>query len=851
MRGTLFLFLAQTRLFWKTRAALSQLVFFGYRMLFGVKHRIREEGTATKSILSLLRLTLGELVFAIFIAMVLQYLNPYIVPWFTEQGLSIPIESNYVTLLATIIGVGGVFIGLYYAAISAIGGAIYARVPNNIRELLAQEQVGNTYMRCLAVLTYLGVCLLAFHTVGLEQVILAVPIFILGAGVIIIGFVRLGARAFYLFDPTSLSYHLFEQLRQCLVQMQAGGYRWSDPSFQNHAHKVAQTTIDTIVTESDIASKEPHLNARPFANLCKDLLLFLCHYETAKKSIPSDSLWFQRKYVHPEWYRSDDTVTSTAHETATGLKPESISDTRWIESAVLPIVKRCLILNMREHRYAIVYELLKCLDNYVMRLSKEHQVKFAFNLINDVYSWCENLIFVAHDKPVAKESLEYMETLERLARMPISVLVSYVHTTESSRRDMIRQRVSQVKWHSNKSIYQAGFALHLLKQLEWLRPRLEYENRIDESIISPSWYIQELIAITEAENFSATMICLHNDACKLYKQWIKNATSSQHPWSAAVVMSAELEYWSKLDYHRNTLKVTWNDLTCGRQLQELSWPSLDSDDLKRNTEQRQIELLKLMSDQNVLFSLIERPESYPDYAGRFLHTVGEALLSAMCENDSDTVMALFKSYYYGSFAQYEQLIPKENTIAWQKANDTKVAVSPILDLMDISGYVYLLSEYHDAPQLKKIVAKEWDTYLDQGSVNQRHQFLAAAVYLTELEFELPHRSVNRTRWNLTVVKRLKDGVKRREAPREWGLFGHLGTVVMHMSPLVRIFARDYIPAPYDGIDIFLYKYMSRREDGKDLDYGRRRRKDIEKAIEREESRYTEAIRQWDIESDET
>ena len=178
-------------------------------MLFGIRHRIREDSTTTKSLLSLLKLTLGGLVLAIFIAIVLQISNPYLVPWFTKLGFTIPKGSDYGTLLAAVIGVGGVFIGLYYAAISAVCGAIYARVPNNIRDLLAQEQVGNAYMRSLAVLTSLAVCLLAFHAVGFKPVILAMPLLLLGTGLMIIGFVRLGARAFYLFDPTSLSNHLF------------------------------------------------------------------------------------------------------------------------------------------------------------------------------------------------------------------------------------------------------------------------------------------------------------------------------------------------------------------------------------------------------------------------------------------------------------------------------------------------------------------------------------------------------------------------------------------------------------------------------------------------------------------
>ena len=167
--------------------------------------------------------------------------------------------------------------------------------------------------------------------------------------------------------------------------MQAGGYRWFDRSFQDHAHRRAQTTIDTLATVSEIAAKEPHLNGRPFVGLCKNLLSFLLVYERAKKAIPTDSLWYQQRYVHPDWYRTDDTKISVAYHTATSLRPESVSDPRWIESAILPIVSRCLEINMEEKRYPIVIELLNRLNIYVQLLAAEHQIEYAFNLISQVF----------------------------------------------------------------------------------------------------------------------------------------------------------------------------------------------------------------------------------------------------------------------------------------------------------------------------------------------------------------------------------------------------------------------------------------------------------------------------------
>ena len=41
----------------------------------------------------------------------------------------------------------------------------------------------------------------------------------------------------------------------------------------------------------------------------------------------------------------------------------------------------------------------------------------------------------------------------------------------------------------------------------------------------------------------------------------------------------------------------------------------DINELKEKKNQREKELLKLMSEENVLLSLLSRPKSYPDFAG--------------------------------------------------------------------------------------------------------------------------------------------------------------------------------------------------------------------------------------------
>ena len=841
MFSILFLFLDKSRFFRRIVRNLARFRFFGYRTLFKAKYSFQEAGSTTNTLGALLKLILGKLVLVIFIAILLQITNTLFVNLVAKIGITNPKEylPYYGTLLATFTSVGGIFIGFYYAAISAVCAAIYREVPNNMRDLLAKEPVGNSYMRFLAGITTFGMCLLTLHVLGFEPVLIATLFLPIGAGLMIIGFVRLGMRAFQLFDPTTLSDSIFKDLKQCYQQMQAGGYRWSDQSFQNHAHEVAQNSIDSLTTVSDITAKEPHLNGRPFAEFSKKALSFLYSYEVAKKSIPTNSLWYEKRYEFSDWYRTSDTETSIAHETADLPQPKRVSHPRWIESAILPIVYRCLTINIKEKRYSVVNAILGYLDTYCQRLAEEHQVESAFELIHNLFSQCKPLLFVERNSVAAEEPLENLGICKQLGLIPINVLLAYTRTAKSCGRDVVLQRIQRISWKSEKSIYRTGFGVHVLERLEWLRPRLGFEERVEGRVLSPPSYLQELVTQKEAENHRTAMICFFENVRKFYEDWIKTEGSSNHPWLVAVMISRETEYWTKLDYHKAALNQLWSNFGSHRRIEGLPWPSLNTDDLAKNKDRRENELLNLMAQENILLSLISRKESYPDYAGKFLHTIGEALLIAMYKNECDTVDTIFKHYLIGSLLQFDRLRLDGNASSREFELGMKVAVAPLLDLMDISGYAYLLSDYHETPRLQELIVQAWNEYLDEDLTQPRLALLAGAVVLTESALELAHRSTIRTTWNQIIRQRLKD-LERRELSIGSGFYSNTETIVIHPSPLVRIFARDDFSSFYDGIDIFIAKFVRQREDGQSLDFGRSRHRDIEDAIRREENRHAMA-----------
>ena len=575
MFKTLFFSIKRTTFYRKTIGILSRLVSASYRKVFKIKPAIREDITTPRSLLTVPLRKLGLVIFIAIPIQISGLLDSYLVArltdllswlmqrnaWLMQRNVTITNNFDSGTLLASIIGVGGVFIGLYYAAISSVCSAIYANKPNNIRNLLAQDRVSSFYMDWLAKITVFGVFFLALNTLGIQPSMIAMLLLILGAVWMIIGFIQLGRRVLNLFDPTTLSDSIIKTLKNCSSKMVASGYHWSNPILQSEAYRQSQIALDTITTLSDITAEAKNLNGRPFAELCKKLLLFLSDYETRRKLIPTESLWYRQQYEHPDWYRAGDTETSFAYETSAGLQPKIVRDSRWIESSILPIVKSCLEINLREKRYAIVNELLSNFDYYIRQIAGEHQLEYAVDRISDMFTWCEKFIFADDGKIVDKESLEHMEICERLAIMPINVLVSYFNATVSYYgQHAIPHHFHDIRWETEKSIYKAGFAEHALKEIEQLRPRLEFEKKVEGKIISEPWYIQKIITQTEAENISTAIACFYEMVPKLYDHWIKTTKSSRHPWLEATIITREMEYWNELDRYTPILHQFWNEL---------------------------------------------------------------------------------------------------------------------------------------------------------------------------------------------------------------------------------------------------------------------------------------------------
>lgn len=397
-------------------------------------------------------------------------------------------------------------------------------------------------------------------------------------------------------------------------------------------------------------------------------------------------------------------------------------------------------------------------------------------------------------------------------------------------REAIVSRITKINWQREKDIYVHDLPLSSLCQLEWLWPRLNFEIRVHGRQVSPDWYVSELVLQAISENAKEAYESLVGRVTALYQSWIDKATKAGLPWVAAAFLAREAEYWwGKLDYHRSKLRAHWDDLSSTRKIKGLPWPELEFGELEAARERRRGCILDIMSSEATILNLAERPKDYPDFAGQFLHMVGEAIFSAMDENDEGTVKDLFERFFLATFAQFEKLRPLGDIDDWRVKVELKIAVAPVLDLMELSGYALLYADYYDNLVLSAPIITTWNAYLDQARI----EFLAAAIRLTDSLFGLPHRATIRTAWGRRVNDRLRSIPRAPHSLRNGLEIPDIH--VQHQSPLVRIFARDPYGTMHDGIDIFIAKHIRAHEHGQDINFGRRRRL-FEEALRREEER---------------
>lgn len=821
-------------LYWTWRGRLQRIRFRIGRNAFRARSWARSRRESASIFSELATIVVGRLLFALALVGGLEFLERVLLPrLFALAGayVSLPgggvvraLESLvsqlqldpqvYADLLATMIQIAGVFLGLYFTAVSVVASTIYARVQGDVRDLFVREQVGNFYIRTVALLGITATILLATKALGYAPGVLNLALTALLGGLSILSFVVLGGRVFHFFDPVPLVEYVGRDLAREIAAVTPEGFRWQDRSFQHHHQIQAEKLLDTYGNIVHMATREDDLRGEALTQLANSALWLFRFYVQNKSRVPSDSRWFKREHRHKDWLTSSATELEVALNTGTSLVPEERPDPTWFEARLVRIVVRIVkaLLERGDLRNAVeVYDGVRRTTHFLGRRMCVDEALELFRSLEEVTS--EH----AHDTDFGTEAVtskgERLSFLLGLIDVQgvalVNVLLGLSERLRATTADSFGGAVSQIAWRRQGSIYDKGFPRLVVERLEELREGIETERALEGRVVSPTWYLQQLAALGFVRLLSEAAEKLVAELERAFAEEAESLVSDGRHLLAAQVIDRGLEACNKYAFHFAEFEGCFKRLGELRRVEDVPWPAPEWEALARRISAAKERLVRSLAECLPELAAIPRSEELPDYFGQAYTILAEESYYAMAGGDEDLFAKVFPPFFAGCLSANERLIGQFSDLDGKTA--AMWSTEPLADLLELSGHALIYSEL-DGKGYWSTVEGLWDRYFS-GHPNPAAVlgFLNDVVGKREqVFFGITPRGLVRTSWQQDLERRL----------RERGLVDDVFSFDpfhgkkdgdKHESKLIRVLTRDrhMFQEPHD---VFLAAYSTGRPE---------------------------------------
>jgi hypothetical protein len=751
--------------------------------------------------------------------------------WFQR---TLPDTTLSVGTLSTLAQISGLFLGLYFTAISVVAGTNYARVPAEILDALVREKVGNLYIRIVALFGGISLMLLGASNLGYRPGVLNLILVSLLGIASVFSFVELGRRAFYFFDPTRLVNFVAGDILRATRSATCLGFGWRDPSFQDYYRKQADNDIRIYEDVILLSDRESRLQGRSLLGLVLQFLALLEVYSQEKKRIPSDSQWFERAYRHRTWLTTEDTRVNLAIDTGTGLEPEYVPDHSWFEKRLVSLVSRTLTgLSARDDLDRAITVCIR-LQGTLGNLGKEFAIEESLSLFQRLKMFARE---VAMKTRIEVTTSDQAHTLglslgaaDACGTGFISVLLGFANRLESISPESFSASIDEVDFRHPKTIYHAGFPRKVIEQLEHLYKGIGFEQRVEGHQISPGWYCRQIAGLGMARFFAETCEALLVELENTYAAEAEELFGKKRYPFAAQIVQRGLEACHKFHFHIEKFREWFESFSAIRRVADIPWPEFDPKRAHERIEAVRDRLLIVLANSISGIAALPASKELPDYLGQAYVMLADESYKSLATGDEVLFGKLFVPFFAVSVAVQDRL--RVQLQGSESETAAAYITTPIEDLLAISGYALVYSELENKT-FWNVVKSYWDRYFGNSSApGALVSSLASAISYRRSLFAILPRDLRRTAWTQDLQHRLR----QRGLSEDFfgGGFGTRRQSPNHPSALIRTLARGSFL--FDkAADIFTGCYLMKRSEAAGVEFPTSAT-DLAKRIEREESR---------------
>lgn len=816
---------AQSERYWRYQATFNGLKFKIKRQVYNTKRKYRTSAKESTIFRSLISQSFLPILLPLALTTILQITSSCYKDFFADFSIEIINKESYATLLGIITSVSGLFLGLYFTAIASITSVAYVNVPNNIRNLITSDRLSQTYYQFLGFVTVFGICLLTMHVLGKVINPLSVFLLVIAASISTFSFIFLIKRTFDLFNPVTLVHYPIEHIRESIMRVSSSGEYWNDPSFQQHEHNIAVNQIEVIKNLLEVVKKNTHLQDGDSLEICKHIRALLYFYASKKYTIPSDSNWFQMTYQHRDWYSIGDYDSNFVHPLA-GVQPKINRNEHWFEEKLFELLFDSLTLDFKNKNYANITNVIGIISGYLEFLIGNGQVELTLKFYKDTIDQCIKEIPGKHKI----EDLNTLSIYEQLSILPIRFILNYLQYLEHLSFDELTIRLNKISWKNKSSVYSQGFSRDISKQLEWFYDRIKFETSIEERT-TPLGYVRAKLLIIHFKTVEDHLKTLLDHNKNLFLTLLNETENTSCYWLYGTVLSRKQEYLYKLEVNLHRYESYAESLFVDLSFIDGDKPETNIQELYEGIESDKTSLVdpaKLVVEKLLD---IDRDQTFPDFSGQFLHYLSECLIDSIVTNDFETFGNLFGFYFINSYKQFSKLLPKNIDPNNPDEFAFRIAIGPLIDLLEMSGIGILISKYYENTNIENLIKLIWDRHLSGNEV--AIQQLSAVIGYADGVFTQANREKFRFEW-MRKVRALFTTISA-DSYSEGNSFFH-EPIFLHDNPLVRLFCEDRIGGRYNGLSVFITYVIFIRDDIESLDF-RRDYRDLSQSIVHEEERY--------------
>ena len=285
--------------YWRYVKFTKNLGFNIKKLLFQVKSKYHNSVDEVKIDITLTKYIFNDALKSISFVAVMLILEKIIYAGFDVFNSNIVIQrmknilnfdyDTCVNYIIAIIGVTGVFLGLYFATIGNIIASTYSNLPRELSKIFENEKLGNKYIRALV--EYILICLMVlFLNIIDVKTLSVVTLVITFLGIkTILNFTILGKRLFEFSDFFSITNNIYPEIYKNIKMASIEGYACEDISFQSHYHKNCQKQLELLEKVACISISHTKDKYNSVNQFLKNNLILLSFYTKNKCKIPYSS----------------------------------------------------------------------------------------------------------------------------------------------------------------------------------------------------------------------------------------------------------------------------------------------------------------------------------------------------------------------------------------------------------------------------------------------------------------------------------------------------------------------------------------------------------------------------------